>query len=452
MKNFLLGVAGIALFIGITANANAQGLRFGLHLGTSEYSGDLGNYFYDFRNPRVFGGVSIHQYLNKYFDLMGQVSYGELHVEERTSEENLFHAKFVNANLMTAFKFNNGYILPEKAIVQPFIMWGLGGVNFESDQTDEPKVSVNVPFGGGINLRVNRDVSVSLATTVNYPFDDTYDGFKSGNYSDFYLYHSLGVIFGLSRKVLDSDGDGIADKADKCPGTASGAKVNADGCPIDKDNDGIIDEYDQCPDAFGPKMLNGCPDRDGDGIADKDDECPDAAGSRMLKGCPDRDGDGVEDSKDKCPDVVGTVANSGCPATGTLSPGTPDDDNTLIYAERMRKDQATLDGIFRNIEFEFNKAVLKPSSTPALQQVKDIMERTTAYRLKIEGHTDNVGSRAYNKKLSHERAAAVRNWLLNNGVDASRVVSEGFGEDRPFVDNNTPADQQLNRRVELKLF
>ena len=69
----------------------------------------------------------------------------------------------------------------------------------------------------------------------------------------------------------------------------------------------------------------------------------------------------------------------------------------------------------------------------------------------IEGHTDSQGSKAYNEKLSRERAASVMNYLTTKGIDASRLTSEGYGELRPIATNRTAAGRQLNRRVAIVL-
>ena len=83
----------------------------------------------------------------------------------------------------------------------------------------------------------------------------------------------------------------------------------------DKDGDGVADKDDKCPKEAGTAATNGCPDKDGDGVADKDDKCPDVAGLATNHGCPtpDKDGDGVADDVDKCPTVYGDASNNGCP-------------------------------------------------------------------------------------------------------------------------------------------
>lgn len=116
-------------------------------------------------------------------------------------------------------------------------------------------------------------------------------------------------------KAKDSDKDGICDRKDKCPGTLSGVKVYATGCPVDTDKDSVPDYLDECPDTIGIVKLKGCPDKDGDDIPDKSDRCPDQKGLQALQGCPDKDNDGIADIDDVCPDIKGLSEFKGCPDT-----------------------------------------------------------------------------------------------------------------------------------------
>jgi len=72
-------------------------------------------------------------------------------------------------------------------------------------------------------------------------------------------------------------------------------------------------------------------------------------------------------------------------------------------------------------------------------------------RIRITGHTDNVGDRDSNAKLSQARADAVKQYLVDKGVAADRIETRGAGPDEPIADNDTPAGQQKNRRIEFKL-
>ncbi|GGA60793.1 OmpA family protein [Pelagibacterium lentulum] len=100
------------------------------------------------------------------------------------------------------------------------------------------------------------------------------------------------------------------------------------------------------------------------------------------------------------------------------------------------------------VNFDFNRASLRPDSLPALIAARDAI-LTLGGSWGIEGHTDNVGSHAYNQSLSEARALAVRDWLVSAGVTASQLTAQGYSFDRPLADNGTDAGRAQNRRVEL---
>jgi OmpA-OmpF porin, OOP family len=185
------------------------------------------------------------------------------------------------------------------------------------------------------------------------------------------------------------------------------------GCPIrDRDRDGILDEDDACPDLKGvanpdPKK-NGCPDTDGDTIIDPEDACPTAAGPPN------------EDPK-----------KHGCPVA------------------RVEQGQIR---ILEQIKFKFDSAEILGESNYILDAVSKILvDHPEITRISIEGHTDNVGSAAYNKTLSQKRAASVLSWLVAHGIDPSRLSSAGFGLELPLTENETEEGRRQNRRVEFHI-
>jgi len=99
--------------------------------------------------------------------------------------------------------------------------------------------------------------------------------------------------------------------------------------------------------------------------------------------------------------------------------------------------------------FDFNSAVLKPGAYSEIDRMARILVQYPNTRIRIEGHTDNIGSESYNLKLSQQRAEAVKNILISKGVSPSRITVIGYGESRPRAGNDTPAGRQLNRRVEV---
>ena len=186
----------------------------------------------------------------------------------------------------------------------------------------------------------------------------------------------------------------------------------------------------------GLAIYQGCPppDRDHDGIPDDIDKCPDVPGVASRQGCPipDKDNDGVNDEEDLCPNTPGPASNHGCP---------------IIEQEVIKK----VNFAANNILFKTGTATLEKSSFRGLNDVAQIMKASAGIRLKIDGHTDIVGSDSFNIVLSQDRANTVLQYLINKGIDAGHMKTTGYGKTLPVASNNTPDGRQQNRRVELKL-
>jgi outer membrane protein OmpA-like peptidoglycan-associated protein len=212
---------------------------------------------------------------------------------------------------------------------------------------------------------------------------------------------------------------------------------------VDTDKDGLYDDEDQCPndpeDKDDFEDADGCPDLDNDkdGIPDLDDQCPLVAEDKDefedTDGCPDDDND-----KDTVPDLTDECPNTPGQPTGRR-PGCPD--LVVVTAKEIR--------ITQQIQFDFNKSTIKPVSFPILDAVKDVLVANPKITLEVQGHTDNVGQAAYNMKLSQSRADAVKAYLVGKGIDASRLVSKGYGMTQPLLPNTTEANRGLNRRVQF---
>jgi outer membrane protein OmpA-like peptidoglycan-associated protein len=99
--------------------------------------------------------------------------------------------------------------------------------------------------------------------------------------------------------------------------------------------------------------------------------------------------------------------------------------------------------------FDFNKSTLKPESDAVLRQVGALMQQDQTLKLEIQGHTDNVGSDAYNQPLSEARAHAVVAWLTERNVAPARLTARGYGKTRPIATNATDGGRAQNRRVEI---
>jgi len=102
-----------------------------------------------------------------------------------------------------------------------------------------------------------------------------------------------------------------------------------------------------------------------------------------------------------------------------------------------------------NVEFDFNKSIIKQGYDKDINDLVQVMKDYPDLNVVIEGHTDNIGTAAYNKKLSQRRAEAVKQYLVEqDGINANRITAVGFGFDRPIATNDTEEGRQKNRRVE----
>ncbi len=117
-----------------------------------------------------------------------------------------------------------------------------------------------------------------------------------------------------------------------------------------------------------------------------------------------------------------------------------------IRHELETKGEVTLYGII----FDFNQATLRPGSEPVLLEVAKVLRDLPEMKVEIQGHTCDIGGRAYNLKLSQARAETVKNFLLQQGLAAERLEAKGYGMDQPVASNETEAGRARNRRVVFK--
>jgi len=232
---------------------------------------------------------------------------------------------------------------------------------------------------------------------------------------------------------LDSDGDGVVDRLDKCPGTSRGARVDAQGCELDSDGDGVVDRLDRCPNTPAGARVDaqGCElDSDGDGVVDRLDRCLGTpAGARVdAQGCePDSDGDGVVDRLDQCPNTPrgDKVDARGCTLASTIQ--------------------------LKGVNFDNDSAAIRADARAILDEAAATLKRYPQIRVEVAGHTDSQADDAYNQALSQRRAQAVVDYFMQQGIEAGRLTAKGYGEAQPIADNATAEGRAGNRRVELRI-
>jgi len=290
---------------------------------------------------------------------------------------------------------------------------------------------------------------MAVSAGLSYVFggkskDQDLDGVR--NWLDQCPNTTIGAKVDAKGCPIDSDGDKVFDGLDKCEGTPSGCTVDKNGCIVDTDGDGVCDGLDACADTpKGAKVdAKGCPlDTDGDGVFDGLDTCENTPKGAVVdaKGCPvDTDGDGVADGIDQCPSTPAglKVDPNGCPIE-------------VSEKETQLLDTGTIR--LQNINFDVNKASIKPESFPVLDEVAAILLQYPDLTIEIGGHTDNSGKRDANMKLSGARAKSVLGYLSQKfpTLDASKFTVMGYGPTVPVAPNTSALGKAKNRRVEFKV-
>jgi len=304
--------------------------------------------------------------------------------------------------------------------------------------------------------------------------------------------------------VGDRDGDGLVDAVDRCPDDPEDRDdfQDEDGCPDpDNDGDGVLDPWvanqgllaryaqlgrgqDACPDVpedrDGFKDEDGCPDPDDDddGVLDPwvtaqgqlaryrtlgqgSDRCPrvpeDRDGFQDEDGCPDPDNDkdGICDpwvaTRPEAERTSITCKGSDeCPLEPETVNGIEDEDGC---PDKLVKIEGKKILILQKVLFYYNKTQIKPESFPLLDEVtRTILDNPQLSKIEVAGHTDTRGHADLNRRLADGRARAVRDYLVQHGVAPARLISRGYGEDRPLVrPEQSEEDYQTNRRVEFTI-
>lgn len=276
-------------------------------------------------------------------------------------------------------------------------------VNPETAATEN---GVAYSLGAGLLVDLFGDSPVALRAEYRYRTDDV----LGSRLNDQFLSLGLQIPFGGSQPVVaavaadpDSDGDGISDSRDRCPGTPAGVYVDANGCPLDSDGDGVADHNDNCPGTMRGVTVD-------------------------AQGCePDTDRDGVLDRNDRCP---------GTP------PGVQVDVNGCEIKEEIQ---------LLGVNFERNSDRLQAGADTVLREAAETLKRNPSIKVEVAGHTDSTGDADYNEGLSARRAATVRDFLIGQGVSPARLTARGYGEAQPVADNTTDAGRAQNRRVVLRI-
>jgi OmpA-OmpF porin, OOP family len=300
------------------------------------------------------------------------------------------------------------HFMPEGKL-NPFVTAGYGIAHY-SPRVNHNGVMSTVDFGVGAKYWLAENVALRVDVRDNMVFDDQIHNVET----------TAGVVFRFGGKSqaaaatvaqaeqpLDSDGDGVPDTRDKCPGTPAGVTVDSNGCPLDSDGDGVADYLDKCPGTPAGVTVdsNGCPlDSDGDGVADYLDKCP---------GTPA----GVGVGPDGCP-----------PAPKAAVVPVPAAAKVIVLS-------------FEDVHFDFDQSELKPEAKEILKRNIQVLNENPQAQIRIAGYTSAAGTEQYNQKLSERRANSVRQYLVSEGlIESNRLSTIGYGEKHPAAYEPSPSE------------
>ncbi|MDX9941781.1 MAG: OmpA family protein [Bacteroidales bacterium] len=379
-KSFTILMIALLAFSTLYAQNADRRIGLGVHVGKNEYSGDLGNglLFNLFESndnvPHVFYGflgMSLYAYLNPSFDIGLSGTFGDYGFFVNPEEN--FWGKKTAISLRLEYKFNNGYIFSEDSRFAPSVFAGVGGASYADKDKMTSRINHGVdvitPVGFNLKYFFNDWLATRYQMTGNFTYQDKRD-FIERDMNDFFLQHSIGLIFSLGKKEA--------------------------AAPI----------------AIAAPVVTPAPQP----VVQPEPE-PEPEPEPVVEAVPEPEPEPVVVQEPVKPEAVEPEF------TGTL----------------------------QNVLFDFDSYEIRQKYIPILENVVKVMRDFPNTRLDIIGHTDNVGSPAYNQELSRNRAEAVKAYLVNKAIQAGRLSIKYEGETNPAVSNETPENRELNRRVEFKL-
>lgn len=412
-----------AFFVVITAFTMAHAEN---RAGATSFSATVGGYAFennqDYKNTGAFGVRAGYNFTENW----GTELYYN-YVPSKYDDTNADNDVYV-AGVEALYHF-----MPYPQIV-PFLAAGVGVIHYSSDDRKLVPSKATVDYGAGLKLFLNDYIALRADVRHILPLGESgkYGDNPSKIHNDFMATFGLMITYGGQKttpepvapakikadtppapvavevdKVTDSDRDGVPDYLDACPGTPASVVVDRHGCPPDTDGDGVPDYLDQCPDT--PR-----------GVPVDKYGCPKISST-------DSDRDGVPDYLDKCPGTPYGVAvdKDGCPV--------PEKEPLSM---RLK------------LEFAPGKSAIKRMYHSELKTVADFLKAHPGATATIVGHTDDVGNRETNIRLSRARADSVKLYLVTRfGIQGYRIKTMGYGPDKPIASNKTKEGRQANRRV-----
>lgn len=363
------------------------------------------------------------------------------------------------------------------------------------NKTKDTGWNLAIPVGLGIEINLGNEVLLDINGNYTYAKTDDLNYFNNPTANDGYFDFGIGLTFVMSSANDDDDNDGLTNIFEKEFGTnpvefdsdfdglGDGEELNlfkTDPLINDTDRDGLNDydevkifmtdpnsadsDGDDILDADEIKVYNTNPnnrDTDGDNLTDgyeinnyytnpiladtDSDGLSDGDEIKIYNTDPlnsDTDGDGILDGDEILIHKTDPLKNEN--KNSEVANNKLDSPITSTSIESLDENSALLD-----ITFDSGKSEIKKESELFLYNTLQELNENPNLKIEIRGFTDNVGSVTSNKKLSQERADAVKIWLVKKGIDALRIKAIGLGIENPIADNSTEEGRNKNRRIEL---
>src|SRR3989339_109064 len=475
MKKFFTFAAIVFLFSAFYlpsyGQLNAEGLKVGL-----QFNGLMP--FDDSYNYKGISDSYEFSYLGRGFfrfdiakGLQGEIGggYGRYQGKDFADDYNVAKAKYVTDIIPIDFRLLIS--LKETEKWNPYVFIGGGGLHYDLKSYDRPNAhdfqnppvaveeegwTAMVPAGLGTKIKLTETILLEVQASFTYTFTENLNFYKTPETpNDAYVGLGLGLTFQGDRGTSDDDMDGLMKKEEKLLGTdpknpdtdgdglkdgEEVTKYKTDPLKADTDSDGLSDYAELITNKTDPLKA----DTDGDGLKD----CEEVTKYKTDPLKADTDGDGLKDGEEITnfktdplkKDTDGGTVDDGVEVKRGTNPLNADDDVVKVGVPM----------ILEGVTFATGKADITPESAIILEQSLKTMNIYPEIEVEIGGHTDNVGKKSSNVKLSQKRADSVKDWLVSKGVDPKRISTKGYGPDQPIVPNDTPENKRKNRRIEFK--
>lgn len=316
--------------------------------------------------------------------------------------------KYLSAGLGLRYSLSK----PLAKIFTPFASLEASALARKNTTQTNHNVDVIGSAGLGLKAAITKQVSLVYQVSVGSPFYQTsHVGSNAFDARGSYFLNSFGISFAFGAD---------------CNQAKAATKVSAP-VDVDTDGDGVVDRLDQCPGVFGTVANNGC----------VDPALQAAAQAKMEK-----------EAMVKAEATVAARYAAEAKAKAETEAQSKQAAETKAVEEQKAKQQLLQD---RTLIFNDDSALILPAAKKQADEVVEALKQNPTAKVKVEGHTDNYGTKKNNVKVSRNRAARVSQYLKKQGIESSRIASSYYGESKPAHSNRTKAGKKLNRRVEIKV-